>query len=35
MNTKKGLLNDIFLDILLQKGEILCINVRLICDIIK
>ena len=35
VNTKKGLLNDTFLDILLQKGEKLYINVRLICDIIK
>ena len=35
VNAKKGLLNDTFLNILLQKGEKLCMNVRLICDIIK
>ena len=35
VNTKKGLLNDTFLDILLEDGEQLCINVRLICDIIN
>ena len=34
VNTTKGLLNDTFLNILLQKGEKLCMNVRLICYIV-